>query len=194
MDMSVLAGSSVTQTGIRNPQARTSTDFAAALAAARSSAAAPSRIQSPLRAALILPTRQNVQQLASMLAQKLAARFAAAGLPQVPAVGFSVDGAGDIQVSGKRSDLAAIDTLVSSDADLQRAIRATNAVASHAYGIENGGPLQVQRAYRMSSDPQEIVAQYASLFGGERSAATTSVTFSAGTVAVTAAGQTWVTG
>jgi len=81
---------------------------------------------------------------------------------------------------------------VASDGDLQRAIRATTAIASHAYDIENGGALQVQRAYRLSSDPQEIEAQYARLSAGERPAAATSVMFSAGAVGVVAAGQTWV--
>ncbi len=196
MDMPAVSGSSLAQTGTRNPQPRTNADFAAAFAAAaQTSETAPARVRSPLLAAkLILPTRQNVQQLASALGQKLSARFGAAGLAKTPAVSFSVDSAGGIHVSGARSDLASVEKMILSDSDLQRAIRDTNAIASHAYEIENGGHLQFQRAYRLSSDPQEIVAQYAYLFGGRPRTTTTSVAFSGGAVSVLADGQNWVSG
>lgn len=194
MDMSAVSASSLAKAGVRSSQSRTDADFAAALAAAaQTSAASPAKVRSPLLAAkLILPTRQNVQQLASALAQRLSARFSAAGLSKTPAASFSVDSAGGIHVSGDRTDLAAIEKLVSSDDRLQRAIRDTNAIASHAYEIENGGHLQFQRAYRLSSDPQEIVAQYAYLFSGQQRAAATSVAFLGGVVSVVADGQSWV--
>src|SRR5262249_18268937 len=136
MDMSAIAGASLQQAGTRSAQRRASTDFAAALATAQTATMPQSGAAPSLRLTkLILPTRDNVQQLASALSQAMSARFSAAGIPPVPAVTFTVDRAGGIQVSGNRADLAAIKSLVASDSELQRSIRATNAVASHAYEI-----------------------------------------------------------
>ena len=190
MDSSAVSQSLPSPTPARS-QARRDGDFAAVFAVARNAAAPPAR--SPLvLTRVILPTRQNVQQLASELGTRLTSRFTAAGLARTPAVGFSVDDSGAIQVSGERSDLAAVGRVVTSDEGLQRLIRATAATASDAYEMENGGQLQAQRAYRLSSDAQEIVAQYANVSGRQRTA--TSVSYCGGAVSVAANGETWAGG
>lgn len=172
----------------RTPGAR-SPDFAAFVAARAST---PRGVCSPLRAArLILPTRENVEQLAVELAQKLSTRFTAAGLADDPAVSFSVDGAGGIHAAGARGDVARIEALVASDPALQRAIRNANAIAAHAYDLENGGRLTCHRAYRLSADPHEVVAQYANLLAPPRSGSL-SLAFCRGSVSVAADGKAWV--
>ncbi len=166
-------------------------DFAFAFAATRYARAMPAR--SPqLLVKMILPTRQNVQQLASELGARLSARFAAAGFAETPAVGLSIDRAGDIRVSGARDDLGAIAREVTADEGLQRLIRATDAIAAHAYAMENGGRLRPHCAYRLSSDPQEIVAQYANVHVDRPTA--TSITYGNGTVSVAADGAAWARG
>lgn len=193
MNFSAVGAAPVSSTTARNSQARTGNDFAAAFASAQS--AGTNRIRSPLLAApLILPTRANVQQLVADLAQKLSARFAAAGLATTPAVSFTVDGAGGIQVAGERSDLTRIQALVDGDQTLQRSIRNANAIAAHAFEIESGGRLEVQRAYRLSADMNEIVAQYAYLHNGQKHAAGVSLGFSGGGVSVSADGNAWLGG
>lgn len=165
-------------------------DFAA-FAASR--AAAPGRgVCSPLRAArLILPTRENVEQLACELALKLSSRFAAAGLADDPAVSFSVDAAGGIHAVGGRDDVAGVEALVASDPALQRAIHNAHAIAAHAYDLENGGRLAFQRAYRLSADPHEVVAQYANLLAPAR-AGSLSLVYCRGGVSVAADGAGWI--
>jgi hypothetical protein len=191
MDSSAVSASRYSPAPAR-PQARTDTDFAAVFAAARTAAAAPAR--SPLLLTrVILPTRQNVQQLASELGAKLTSRLSVAGLARTPAVGLSVDESGAVRVSGERGDLAAVERAVTSDEGLQRLIRATSAIASHAYDMENGGRLEAQRAYRLSSDPQEIVAHSANQSAGRQGAAT-SISYCGGAVSVAANGETWAGG
>jgi hypothetical protein len=164
-----------------------STDFAAALATARRSAPTAG-VSSPLLAArLILPTQENVEQLASELAQKLSSRFAAAGIAGEPAISITVDAGGGIHIAGARGDVGKIESLVSADPALQRSIRNVNAIASHAYDLENGGQLTFQRAYRLSADPHEVVAQYANLIGAPHSARV-SLAFSGGNVSIVAGG------
>ena len=193
MNVSAAGTAAVSPAAARNSQARRGHDFAAAFASAQT--ADPARVRSPLLAApLILPTRANVQQLAADLAHKLSARFSAAGIATTPAVSFAVDGQGGIQVSGDRGDLAQIQALVDGDRALQRSIRNANAIASHAVEIESGGHLEFQRAYRLSSDANEIVAQYAYPLNGQRQAASTSLGFSGGSVSVAADGATWLGG
>jgi hypothetical protein len=191
MDMSAFPEPDRRQAGVRNPRPRTRAELALAFATAARSSAAAAKVGSPLLLGkLILPTLQNVQQLASALGQKLAARLSAAGLPKTPAISMSVDDTGGVRVCGDRADLAAIELAVSADAGLQRLIRATSAIASQVDEIENGGRLEFQRAYRLSSDTQEIVAQYANPSRGTSFAATTAIVFSGGAVSVVTEGRT----
>jgi hypothetical protein len=193
MTVSAAGAATMPSTTVRNSQARAGNHFSAAFAAAQT--ADTTTVRSPLLAApLILPTRANVQQLASDLAQKLATRFATAGLAKTPAVAFTVDDQGGIRISGDRGDLARIQALVNGDAALQRSIRNTNAIASHAYEIESGGHLEFQRAYRLSADPNEIVAQYAYLFSGQPRTVAMSLGYSGGGVSIAAGGTTWLGG
>lgn len=194
MNVYVAGATTASSAAVRNTPVRAGGDFAATFAQARQ-AAGTTAIRSPLLATpLILPTQANVQQLASDLAQKLSAGFAAAGLATTPAASFTVDDQGGIHASGDRSDLARIQALVDGDAALQRSIRDTNAIASHAYEIESGGHLEFQRAYRLSADPKEIVAQYAYLFGGRPRAVAMSLAFSGASVSVAAGGKAWLGG
>jgi hypothetical protein len=193
MNISIAGAFPASSAITRNTQGRPGGDFAAALEGAQ--AAQGARARSPLLAApLILPTRANVQQLVSDLVQQLSARFAAAGLPTTPGVSVSVDDQGSINVGGNRSDLARIQTLIDGDMALQKSIRDANAIASHAYEIESGGHLEFQRAYRLSADTKEIVAQYAHLFGGKRPAGAITLEFSGTSLAVAAEGKTWLGG
>ena len=193
MNVFAAGAATVSPATVRNSQARAGHDFAAAFASAQ--AADTATVRSPLLAApLILPTRANVQQLAADLAKKLSTRFAAAGLATTPVVGFTVDGQGSIHASGDRSDLARIQALVDGDAGLQRSIRNANAIASHAHEIESGGHLEFQRAYRLSADPNEIVAQYAYSSSSRPRAVAMSLGFSGGSISVAADGAAWLGG
>jgi hypothetical protein len=191
--LSVAATSASRADAARTSPGRSS-DFAGALALAQSArnGGPPPVIHSPLMAArLVLPTREAVEELAAGVADKLAGRLKSAGIAANPPISFSVDGDGAIHASGERSDLSAVEAAVADDADLVRDIRNTTAVASHAYALENGGHLQVQRAYRLSANSQEVVAQYANLSTGSRGASM-SVRFSEVGIAVDADGKGWI--
>ena len=72
-----------------------------------------------------------------------------------------------------------------------RDIRTATAIASHAYALESGGHLQFQRAYRLSADPKEVVAQYIGMPGSTH-AITMSLRFSGAGLAVDADGTGWI--
>lgn len=193
MNLSAIAASNATPTGAsRTSRARTE-DFAGVLASAQSgNVAATVAIRSPLMAArLVLPTREAVEGLTAELTQKLSEKFAAAGIAADPPVTFTVDGEGGVHAVGDRADLAEIEALIAADGDLARSIRTVNAIASHAHALENGGHLEFQRAYRLSANANEVVAQYANLFGAPRTAAM-SVSYSSAGVSVAADGQEWI--
>ena len=191
--LSVAATSASRADSARTSSGRSS-DFAGALALAQSTrnAGPPPTVRSPLMAArLVLPTREAVEELAAGVADKLAARLKSAGIAANPPISFSVDGEGAVHAAGERSDLAAVEALVANDVDLVRDIRNTTAVASHAHALENGGHLQFQRAYRLSANSQEVVAQYAGLAADSRGA-NMSVRFSEVGIAVDADGKGWL--
>jgi hypothetical protein len=194
MNLLSVAATGASRADAVRTQSGRSSGFADALALAQTarSAGPPAAVRSPLLAArLVLPTREAVEDLAAGLADKLGAQLEAAGIAANPPIRFSVDGEGGIHAGGDRSDLAAIETLVANDADLARDIRTTTAIASHAYALESGGHLQFQRAYRLSADPQEVVAQYAGQFGDTRSASM-SVRYSEVGIAVDVDGKGWI--
>lgn len=173
-----------------------SAGFAGALAAAAAQMATasgpPAAVRSPLLAArLVLPTREAVEDLASGLSDKLTARLKTAGIAANPPISLTVDEEGGVHASGERSDLAVVEAAVGADADLVRDIRTTTTIASHAYALESGGHLQFQRAYRLSADPQEVVAQYGGLVG-DAGAASMSVRYSEAGIAVDADGEGWI--
>jgi hypothetical protein len=194
MNLLSVAATGASRADAVRTQSGRSSGFADALALAQTaqSAGPPAAVRSPLLAArLVLPTREAVEDLAIGLADKLGARLEAAGIAANPPISFSVDGEGAIRAGGDRPDLAAIETLVANDAELARDIRTTTAIASHAYALESGGHLQFQRAYRLSADPQEVVAQYAGQFDAARSASM-SVRYSEVGIAVDADGKGWI--
>jgi len=120
--------------------------------------------------ALILPSFAAVARLSSELESRLSQRFAEHGLPNEPAVAFSVDPYGGIHLSGERDDLHQIEALVASDPDLQRSIRDLNAISSHVHAIHSQGHLQFQEEYRASRNPEAVVAKYWHLFTEQRPA------------------------
>jgi hypothetical protein len=180
---------------VRTTQSRAA-GFAGALAAAQlaqsSTAGPPIAVRSPLLAArLVLPTREAVEELATGVKDGLAARLSAAGIAANPPITLSVDREGAVHAAGERADLAAVEAAIAEDDGLVRDIRTVTAIASHAYALESGGHLQFQRAYRLSADPKEVVAQYAGQ-SGNALGSEMSLRFSGAGLAVDADGTGWI--
>jgi hypothetical protein len=180
---------------VRTTQSR-SAGFTGALAAAQLAQGAasdrPVTVRSPLLAArLVLPTREAVEDLATGVKDKLAARLSAADIAANPPITLSVDRDGAIHAAGDRTDIADIEAAIAADDGLMRDIRTATAIASHAYALESGGHLQFQRAYRLSADPKEVVAQYAGM-STDAHATEMSLRFSGAGLAVDADGTGWI--
>lgn len=111
----------------------------------------------------ILPTAENVQKLSAALGSHLSAAFGKAGIPTEPPVDIRADGEGRIRVTSGRADNAAVEELLNNDPGLADEVRTTNAIASHAQGMERS--MAFQREYLSSGDVRSVVAKYADLFG-----------------------------
>ncbi|RAI39207.1 hypothetical protein [Rhodoplanes roseus] len=142
---------------------------------------------------LLPPTRETVEMLASELAASLKDKFAKAGLAENPPVTLRVDDTGGIHATGDRDDLAAVEGLIASDPALQLTIRNTNAIASQTRASNAERTLAFQQAYRASSNPAAVVAQFADVFASPAHVAM-SLVFGGGAVSVGADGATWIAG
>ena len=142
---------------------------------------------------LILPTPDNVRKLSTGLAEKMGKIFREAGIGTTPPVEFKVDPYGSISASGNRQDLGRINSLLNDNPDLQKSIRDLNAISSHAHAIYAEGRLQFQEEYLASSNPEQVVAKYAQLFG-RQIPTEISLRFNGSEVDVLANGKSWISG
>ncbi len=95
---------------------------------------------------LILPTRENAENLSAAQAGTLSRAFQDAGISTNPSVDLSVDhSSGYIRVSGNRSDTKQIENLINGNPDLATQIRTTNAIWSHVFAIERSGQYSALR-------------------------------------------------
>lgn len=132
------------------------------------------------------PTREGVETMTADLADELDAAFTSAGLASEPPVTFTMDDTG-IHAAGERDDLAAIDTLVASDANLRQSIRMSHAITAQAYALEHTKP---EDSYREVSDPQVAVERFVRMMEAQKATAMAFVYGSRG-VSVTANGTAW---
>lgn len=115
---------------------------------------------------LLLPTESTVRELSETLSASLDALFDEAGLAIQPPVELRVDEqSGEIVASGDRDDIEQINELLNADPELRQQIQTTLAIASHAAGMQES--LKFQREYRASSNPEQVAARYAHLFGAQ---------------------------
>lgn len=141
---------------------------------------------------LMLPNPVTVRQLATDLARMAGKIFREANVPPTPPVEFTTDGSGRIHVGGDRADKARIESLLTENPELERAVRDLNAISSHAHAIHTQGHLEFSAEYQASDDPQAVVAKYSRLFsGGMRN--DVRVVLDGERVDVVGNGQRWVT-
>ncbi|MEN6439022.1 MAG: hypothetical protein ABFD97_10610 [Syntrophobacter sp.] len=117
---------------------------------------------------LLLPTAATVQALSATLSQDLKALLAGAGIGTEPPVEIDVDDRTmEIAVKGDRPDKEKIEALIDSDEKIKNEIRTLAAISSHAAAMAR--PIEFQKAYLASTNPESIVAKYADLFQQQKS-------------------------
>lgn len=110
---------------------------------------------------LILPAEENVRKLSGKLSQDL--KELLNGLVDCGPLEFTVDGSGEIRITGDRRDKMLILEAIDGNEQVKEEIRTTAAIASHAAGFAES--MKFQKEYRASNNPESVVARYSYLFG-----------------------------
>lgn len=117
---------------------------------------------------LILPTRDNVEQISAYMEERLSEAFKRAGIASEPAVTFSVGSDGSLNVRGDRDDIGEIQDLFDNNPELSQEMSNFMALASQMPHFERA--LEFQIKYENADSKREIDAllkEYADLFDGE---------------------------
>ncbi|MDD3846038.1 MAG: hypothetical protein PHC90_06705 [Syntrophorhabdaceae bacterium] len=139
---------------------------------------------------LLLPTAANIQALSTTLARDMAALLAKQGISSAPSFEVDVDERTmDITVKGDRNDKAAIAQAINGDETIKNGIRTLAAISSHAAAMT--GSMNFQKEYMASTNSDNIVSRYASLFQ-EQKGNDISIRFDGTNVAVLANGQEYM--
>jgi len=139
-----------------------------------------------------VPTADNIQALSTTLSRNIAALLAKEGISSSPAFEVDVDERTmAITVTGDRTDTAAIAKVLNGDETVRSGIQTLAAISSHAAGMSES--LNFQKEYRASSDPESVVARYASLFGQQKGV-DISLRFDGTNIAVLANGKEYLPG
>jgi len=134
---------------------------------------------------LILPTRENVQQLSVALSGDLNKLFNEAGINPDPAVEFDVDSyTGKVSVNESRPDAQKIAKLLKKNPDIESQIHNVAAISSHVVAIAQA--MGVRSA-------QNAAAKYASIYNGQNKVTDFSLIFNGENLQVNANGAAWLT-
>ena len=141
---------------------------------------------------LLLPTLANVRKLRDDISGKLGDFFRSNGISGQPPVSFGIDSAtGKLTVSGDRSDIDDISTLIGNNEELSEDVRTLVALSSHASAMQES--LRFQKEYLESGDPEKVVAKYYSFFGS-RQPDTTALSFDGTDLSILVNGREWSAG
>ncbi len=141
---------------------------------------------------LLLPTLANVRKLRDDISGKLGDFFRSNGISGQPPVSFGIDSAtGKLTVSGDRSDIDDISTLIGKNEELSENVRTLVALSSHASAMQES--LRFQKEYMASADPEKVVAKYNRLFGA-RQPDTTALSFDGTGLSILVNGREWNAG
>ncbi|GAB2180878.1 hypothetical protein DLREEDagrD3_11010 [Denitratisoma sp. agr-D3] len=140
--------------------------------------------------ALTTPTSATVQDLSAALADKIGNLFRDAGINNDQPVQFSVDGQGQVQVSGvDTATQRRVQNLLSQQPTLANDIRTLSAVGAQVQAQESLGGQTLGTA--ASGDAQQVAARYAALFSGMRPAAEMTINYGSNQVLLMADGKLW---
>jgi hypothetical protein len=114
---------------------------------------------------MIAPTLDNLRRLTSELAPLLGEFTAKNKIATEPPLEFQIEPSGKLALRGDRADENIILQQLAANPQLERAVRNTTAIASHAYTLQVERHYEFQQAYRASNNPAAVVAKYSELFG-----------------------------
>lgn len=139
---------------------------------------------------LIAPSLENLKRLTSELAPKLQEFTSKYNIPTEPPLEFQIEPSGKLTLRGDRADEDAILQELAANPQLERAVRNTAAIASHAFTLAVERHYEFQQEYRTSNNPEAVVAKYSELFG-PRKDHDIALRFSSSGVSILGNGQVW---
>jgi hypothetical protein len=117
---------------------------------------------------LIAPSLENLKRLTSELNPKLNEFASKYNIARDPPLEFQIEPSGKLTLRGDRADEDSILQQLAANPQLERAVRNTTAIASHAFTLAVERHMEFQQEYRASRNPAVVVAKYSELFGSHR--------------------------
>ena len=117
---------------------------------------------------LISPSLENVQRLTRELTPRLEEFANKYNISTEPPLEFQIEPSGKLTLRGDRADANEILKQMAANPQLERAVRNTTVIASHAYTLAVERHVAFQQEYRASNNPAAVVAKYSELFGPPR--------------------------
>jgi hypothetical protein len=139
---------------------------------------------------LIAPSLENLKRLTSELATKLQEFSRNYNISTEPPLEFQIEPSGKLALRGDRVDEESILQQLAANPELERAVRNTTAIASHAFTLAVERHFEFQQEYRSSNNPAAVVAKYAELFG-PRKDHDIALRYSSSGVSILGDGQVW---
>jgi hypothetical protein len=139
---------------------------------------------------LIAPSLENLKRLTSELSPKLQEFTNKYNISAEPPLEFQIEPSGKLTLRGDRSDKEAILKQLAANPELERAVRNTTAIASHAFTLAVERHYEFQQEYRASNNPATVVAKYSELFG-PRKDHDIALRYSSNGVSILGDGQVW---
>lgn len=139
---------------------------------------------------LISPSLENLKRLTSELNPKLNEFASKYNIATDPPLEFQIEPSGKLSLRGDRADEETILQQLAANPQLERAVRNTTAIASHAFTLAVEKHMEFQQEYRASNNPAAVVAKYSELFG-PRKEHDVALRFGNGGVSILGDGQVW---
>jgi len=139
---------------------------------------------------LIAPSLENLKRLTNELNPKLNEFANKYNIATDPPLEFQIEPSGKLSLRGDRTDEETILQQLAANQELERAVRNTTAIASHAFTLAVERHVQFQQEYRASSNPAAVVAKYSELFGPPRDHQV-ALQFGSRGVSILGDGQVW---
>lgn len=114
---------------------------------------------------LISPSLENLQRLTNELSPLLGEFTDKYNIATEPPLKFQIEPSGKLSLRGDRADEDGILQQLAANPQLERAVRNTTAIASHAFTLAVVRHYEFQQEYRASNNPAAVVAKYSELFG-----------------------------
>lgn len=116
----------------------------------------------------LAPTKENVEKVSEYMQEQIEKAFKKAGIAPEPEISFSVDGEGNLSISGDRADMEKIRSLFANNEDLSQDMKDFLSFADRMPAYERMLEYQIKCANAENDAEKKLLdLEYADLFDGK---------------------------